>query len=69
MRAVSGSQVNHLRAKKGSMKLAHIILLSSAGAATVLGAGAVAEKSAVSLGPHFSQAASELLGSPARWDK
>ena len=43
------------------MKLAHIILLSSAGAATVLGAGAVAEKSAVSLGPHFSQAASELL--------
>ena len=43
------------------MKLAHIILLSSAGAATVLGAGAVAEKSAVSLGPHLSQAASELL--------
>ena len=51
------------------MKLAHIILLASAGARTVLGAGAVAEKSAVSLGPHFSQAASELLGSPARWDK
>ena len=43
------------------MKLAHIILLASAGAWTVLGAGAVAEKSAVSLGPHFSQAASELL--------
>ena len=43
------------------MKLAHIILLASAGARTVLGAGAVAEKSAVSLGPHFSQAASELL--------
>ena len=43
------------------MKLAHIILLASAGAATVLGAGAVAEKSAVSLGPHLSQAASELL--------
>ena len=44
------------------MKLAHIILLSSAGAWAVLGAGAVAEKSAVSLGPHFSQAAiSELL--------
>ena len=61
MRAVSGSQVNHLRAKKGSMKLFHVILLASAGAATVLGAGAVAEKSAVSLGPHFSQAASELL--------
>ena len=46
------------RLKKGSMKLFHVILLSSAGAATVLGAGAVAEKSAVSLGPHFSQAAS-----------
>ena len=43
------------------MKLFHIILLASAGAWTVLGAGAVAEKSAVSLGPHFSQAASELL--------
>jgi hypothetical protein len=43
------------------MKLAHIILLSSAGAWTVLGAGAVAEKSAVSLGPHLSQPASELL--------
>ena len=51
------------------MKLFHVILLSSAGAATVLGAGAVAEKSAVSLGPHFSQAASELLGmSPALWE-
>ena len=50
------------------MKLAHIILLASAGAWTVLGAGAVAEKSAVSLGPHFSQAASELLGmSPAHF--
>ena len=43
------------------MKLFHVIVLASAGAATVLGAGAVAEKSAVSLGPHFSQAASELL--------
>ena len=43
------------------MKLFHVILLASAGAATVLGAGAVAEKSAVSLGPHLSQAASELL--------
>ena len=62
---VSGSQVKvnkfHLRANKGSMKLFHIILLSSASAWTVLGAGAVAEKSAVSLWPHFSQAASELL--------
>ena len=34
------------------MKLVRIILLSSAGAAAVLGAGAVAEKSVVSLGPH-----------------
>jgi hypothetical protein len=52
------------------MKLFHVIVLASAGAATVLGAGAVAEKSAVSLGPHFSQAASELLGmSPARWNE
>ena len=51
------------------MKLAHIILLSSAGARTVLGAGAVAEKSAVSLGPHFCQAASELLEMyPAHFD-
>ena len=51
------------------MKLVRIILLSSAGAAAVLGAGAVAEKSVVSLGPHFSQAATELLGmSPALWE-
>ena len=51
------------------MKLFHVILLSSAGAAAVLGAGAETEKSAVSLGPHFSQAASELLGmSPALWE-
>ena len=53
------------------MKLFHSILLASAGAWTVLGAGAVAEKSAVSLGPHFSQAASdvldELIKSPAHF--
>ena len=43
------------------MKLVHIILLSSAGAATTArGAGAFAE-SVVSLGPHFAEAVDEAL--------
>ena len=62
--AVSGSQVNHLRAKKGSMKLFHIILLSSAvaGSATMRSAASACENS---IAIAVSLACQALGGSPA----